>query len=543
MHQDNQDFDRALDFSADSDSFATDAINDALSEASDASGASKDISMQTTYAQPEQQEKGIEVVEFNLDEELPAYEHGARIRVIGVGGGGCKAIECMAKSDMNSIDLIAINTDVKALGSLKQKAGPCNNLRLMQLGPKTTRGLGAGSMPENGAGAAQESEAEIRKVVKGCDMVFVTVGLGGGTGTGASPLVAQLAKEEGVLTVAVATLPFYSEGKRRWKTAIEGMEKLLKEVDSLILVPNQKLHEMYGQQSVVDGFMHSDQVLVDAVRGISDLIHSPGDYGGVDFADVRTCLLNKGLSVISVGFAKASPKCAQEALAAVLNNRMLEDCDISGAKGILGNIFGNHNLKMNDVQLITDHINSLADEDAITKIGTIANEELEDGIRLVLVASGINIRGLDVDAITQAKTEQERNKAKERSNNGEAAGSHPAAGAAARGALLNRPSRLGNAYGNQPGEEGLRYQPQRETPHQAPQHETPHHKGEETESKPGESYGYGERKRITRVIETTEEPLTSNGDNSEEDLKKPAYLRKPKYTQLGRFARLNPFQD
>ena len=523
MHQDSHEFEKALDFSAD---------NDTTTHLDSVSSHAQPLTPEKQKVVTDYTSQDSDSIDFNLDEESQAFEEaGAKIRVIGIGGGGCKAIEGMAKSETCSVDLIAINTDVKALASLKKKVGLCSQLRLMQLGPKATRGLGAGSMPENGASAAQESEDEISKLVRGCDMVFLTVGLGGGTGTGASPLVAQIAKKEGILTVAVATLPFFSEGKRRWKTAIEGMNKLLKEVDSLILVPNQKLHEMYGQQSVIDGFAHSDQILVDAVKGISDLIHSPGDYGGVDFADVRTCLIEKGLSVISVGYAKASPKCAQEALTAVLHNRMLEDCDISGAKGILGNIFGNHNLKMNDVEQITNHINMLADEEAITKIGTVVNQELEDGIRVVLVASGITMRGLESDAIDQALNNSRDEKNKD-------------------GRLGMGGNTILNSVRSTTVQSSINAKAKNEIHHpqqkqwDIPHSDTPERSSEAedvvTEPAPSEIPAQGKR-RIHRVIETTEEAVSDTID--EEDLKKPAYLRKPLYTNLGKFAKLNPFQD
>ena len=501
-------------------------------------------------------DKEDDFVGLNLDDEDANFVHGAKISVIGVGGGGCKAVGCMAQNEMQLVKLVAINTDIKALVNLKRKAGDCNNLKFMQLGPKATRGLGAGSLPENGAMAAQESEADIRKAIQGSDMVFITVGLGGGTGTGASPMVAQIAKDMGVLTVAVATLPFYSEGKRRWKTAIEGMEKLLKEVDSLILVPNQKINDVYGQQTVLDGYMHSDQVLIDAVQGISDVILNPGDFNSLDFADVRTCLQDKGLSVISIGHAKASPKCAQEALSMVLNNRMLEDCDISGAKGILGNIYGNRNLKTNDCDQIASAINALADDDAIIKVGTVIDESIEDGIRVVLVAAGISMRGLEVDAISQHLTpqgktsrlkpaaatgenkkiseqEQERNKAEAKQ------------GDSATGfrSVLSNPTRLGSVpiYStktqNNAGED-VTTTPKQPDPQEAANE--PHSTTGAEEATPLQ------RTRTVRVVETREERIPGSKDNEDVDDKNyetPAYMRKPRYTNLGRFARLKPFQD
>lgn len=320
-------------------------------------------------------------VSFGLGEETIEEAENAVIRVIGVGGGGGNAVDFMLGRNLDGVDFIVANTDKKALKKLKVTHQIC-------LGKKTTKGLGAGSSPEMGEKAALEDEASVQESIAGSDIVFVTVGMGGGTGTGAAPIVARLAKESGALTVAVVTKPFKVEGQRKIKVAEKGLEELAAHVDALIVVPNQKLMETQKNISLMDGFSLSNTVLLNCVQGISELITKPGIMG-IDFADVRSVMAGMGPCIVVCGEAKRSPSAARDACMEALRNPLLEDAQLEGAKGVLVNIIGSEDLSMRDYEEIGEIIEGMCDEEALIKIGAAIDETFTDTIRVTIVMTGI----------------------------------------------------------------------------------------------------------------------------------------------------------
>ena len=277
---------------------------------------------------------------FEITDTENSRINGARIKVVGVGGGGCNAVNTMIKAGLSGVEYIVANTDAQALSiSLAQTK--------IQLGGNVTKGLGAGANPEIGKKAALEDYEKISEVLKGADMVFITAGMGGGTGTGAAPVIAKLAKELGALTVGVVTKPFIFEGKRRFKQAEEGIRNLEESVDSLITIPNQRLLYLAGENlSLVDTFKKADEVLLNAVRGISDLINNTGHINA-DFADVSTVMANKGLALMGTGTAKGEGRAIKAATEAI-SSPLLEDISIHGATGIIINITGSDSLTMHE---------------------------------------------------------------------------------------------------------------------------------------------------------------------------------------------------
>lgn len=306
---------------------------------------------------------------------------GAKIKVIGVGGGGCNAVNTMIKSGLTGVEFIVANTDSQALAA---NLAPTK----IQLGGDLTKGLGAGANPEIGRKAALDDYERLSDVIEGSDMVFVTAGMGGGTGTGAAPVIAKLAKEMGALTVGVVTKPFMFEGRKRMKQAGLGIQALEECVDSLITIPNQRLLQIAGESlSLVDTFKKADEVLLHAVQGISDLINNTG-FINADFADVSTVMANKGLALMGTGIA-TGPDRAVKAATDAISSPLLEDITIDGATGIIINITGNSTLSMHETNEAVTLIMEAADEDAEIIFGTVIDDEMGDDIKITVIATGL----------------------------------------------------------------------------------------------------------------------------------------------------------
>jgi cell division protein FtsZ len=315
------------------------------------------------------------------DDEKMAFEQGAKIKVIGVGGGGCNAVNTMIKSGLSGVEYIVANTDSQAL---QANHAPTK----VQLGTEITKGLGAGANPEVGRKAALDEYEKLSEVLEGADMVFITAGMGGGTGTGAAPVIAKLCKELGALTVGVVTKPFLFEGKKRFKQAESGIQILEENVDSLITIPNQRLLYIAGDSlSLVDTFKKADEVLLNAVRGISDLINYTGHINA-DFADVKTVMSNKGLALMGTGIA-TGPDRAIKAATEAISSPLLEDVTIDGATGIIINITGNASLTMHETNEAVTLIMEAADEEAEIIFGTVIDEDMEEDIKVTVVATGL----------------------------------------------------------------------------------------------------------------------------------------------------------
>jgi len=316
---------------------------------------------------------------FELVEKLAP---NAVIKVIGVGGGGGNAVAHMVHSNVDGVDFVCANTDSQALKSSGAKM-------TLQLGTNVTKGLGAGANPEVGRQAALEDREHIVETLRGADMAFITAGMGGGTGTGAAPVVAQLAKEMGILTVAIVTKPFPFEGRRRMQVALKGIEDLSQHVDSLITVPNEKLLTVLGREiTLLSAFKAANDVLLGAVQGIADLITRPGLIN-VDFADVRTVMSEMGMAMMGTGTARGDDRAVAAAEAAI-NNPLLEDVNLSGACGILVNVTAGPNLTMREFDEIGQVVHQFASEDATVVVGTALDMELQDDVRVTVVATGLN---------------------------------------------------------------------------------------------------------------------------------------------------------
>jgi cell division protein FtsZ len=306
---------------------------------------------------------------------------GAKIKVIGVGGGGCNAVNTMIRSGLTGVEFIVANTDSQALAA---NLAPTK----IQLGSDLTKGLGAGANPEVGRKAALDDYERISEHIQGSDMIFVTAGMGGGTGTGAAPVIAKLAKELGALTVGVVTKPFMFEGRKRKKQAEVGIKTLEECVDSLITIPNQRLLQIAGESlSLIDTFRKADEVLLHAVQGISDLINNTG-FINADFADVSTVMANKGLALMGTGIATGTDRAVQAATDAI-SSPLLEDITIDGATGIIVNITGNPSLSMHETNEAMTLIMDAADEDAEIIFGTVVDEEMGDEVKITVIATGL----------------------------------------------------------------------------------------------------------------------------------------------------------
>jgi cell division protein FtsZ len=306
----------------------------------------------------------------------------AVIKVVGVGGGGGNAVSHMVQAGVEGVDFVCANTDAQALKSTGAKF-------TLQLGANVTKGLGAGANPEVGRQAALEDRERIVELLTGADMAFITCGMGGGTGTGAAPVVAQLAKEMGILTVAVVTKPFPFEGRRRMQVALKGIEDLGQYCDSLITVPNEKLLTVLGRDvTLLSAFKQANDVLLGAVQGIADLITRPGLIN-VDFADVRTVMSEMGMAMMGTGTAHGDDRAVAAAEAAI-NNPLLDDVNLAGACGILVNVTAGTNLTMREFDEIGQVIHEFASEDATVVVGTALDPDLKDDIRVTVVATGLN---------------------------------------------------------------------------------------------------------------------------------------------------------
>jgi|TARA_Y100000817_G_scaffold94140_1_gene73352 cell division protein FtsZ len=320
-----------------------------------------------------------EIVEEINKEEMKG---NASIRVIGVGGGGGNAVQHMVDGGIEGAEFISVNTDKQALD--KNGAGT-----KLVLGKEITNGLGAGAKPEIGREAALEDRDKLREMLKGTDMVFITAGMGGGTGTGAAPIIAQVSKELGILTVAVVTKPFELEGTKRMKIAKEGISELVDEVDSLITIPNQKLLEVLGEDcTMLEAFKQANDVLGGAVRGISDIIVRPG-LMNVDFADVKTVMSEKGTAMMGTGSA-TGPDRARIAAEHAVSSKLLEDISLKDAKGVLVNITAGHDLSLGEIKAVGDCIEGFASEEAIIVTGTVLDEDANNDLTVTVIATGLN---------------------------------------------------------------------------------------------------------------------------------------------------------
>ena len=320
----------------------------------------------------------------------------AVIKVIGVGGGGGNAVQHMVEGGINGADFISINTDKQALD--KNKAP-----NKFILGMEITDGLGAGANPDIGREAALEDRDRLREMLKGTDMVFVTAGMGGGTGTGAAPIVAQVAKELGILTVAVVTKPFELEGSKRMNIAKEGIKELVEEVDSLITIPNQKLLEVLGEDcAMIEAFKEANDVLAGAVRGISDIIMCPGLIN-VDFADVKTVMSERGTAMMGTGIG-SGPDRARIAAEKAVESKLLEDISLKDAKGVLVNITAGTEITLGEIRAVGDCIENFADKDAIIVTGTVIDEKVGNELKVTVIATGLSAVGSAHKAINISTT-------------------------------------------------------------------------------------------------------------------------------------------
>ncbi|MFT4581694.1 MAG: cell division protein FtsZ [Gammaproteobacteria bacterium] len=314
-------------------------------------------------------------------ELVDAYSQNAVIKVIGVGGGGGNAVQHMLGAAIEGVDFVCANTDAQALKNSSAKTA-------LQLGSDITKGLGAGANPEIGRQAALEDRDRISDVLEGSDMVFITAGMGGGTGTGAAPVVAQIAKEMGILTVAVVTKPFPFEGRKRTETANDGIRELSQFVDSLITIPNEKLLSVLGRDiSLLDAFKAANDVLLGAVQGIAELITCPGLIN-VDFADVRTVMSEMGMAMMGSGTGRGADR-ARDAAEAAISSPLLEDINLAGAKGILVNITSGLDLTMGEFEEVGNTVKAFASDNATVVVGTVIDQNMEDKIRVTVVATGI----------------------------------------------------------------------------------------------------------------------------------------------------------
>ena len=316
---------------------------------------------------------------FELVEKMAP---NAVIKVVGVGGGGGNAVAHMVSSSVDGVEFITANTDSQAIKN-------CGAKLQLQLGGNVTKGLGAGANPEVGRQAALEDREKIMDALQGADMVFITAGMGGGTGTGAAPVVAQLAKEMGILTVAVVTKPFPFEGRRRMQVALKGIDELSQHCDSLITIPNEKLITVLGRNAtMIQAFRAANDVLLGAVQGIADLIVRPGLIN-VDFADVRTVMSEMGLAMMGTGHARGDDR-AQAAAESAIQNPLLDDVNLSGANGILVNITAGPDFTMAEFDEVGRTIEAFASEDATVVIGTVLDPDMQDEVKVTVVATGLN---------------------------------------------------------------------------------------------------------------------------------------------------------
>jgi cell division protein FtsZ len=316
---------------------------------------------------------------FEYDETMT---QNARMKVVGVGGGGGNAVNRMIEEDLEGVDFISVNTDAQVLKLSKA------DVRI-QIGNKLTRGLGAGARPEIGAQALEENRDEMRRALEGADLVFITAGMGGGTGTGAAPLIAEMAREMGALTIAIVTKPFLFEGKKRMKQAEQGLAELKRAADTMIVVPNERLLAVVGKgTSFKDALKKADEVLLHATQGISDLIRVTGEVN-VDFADVRTVMSNRGAALMGTGFGRGENR-SMEAAQEAISSPLLDNISISGAAGVLINITGGMDLAIDEVTTISSIIQEAAGDDAEIIFGAVHDPSMKEEVRVTVIATGFD---------------------------------------------------------------------------------------------------------------------------------------------------------
>lgn len=330
-------------------------------------------------------------------EPMMEMSDDAVIKVVGVGGGGGNAVEHMVRESIEGVEFISINTDAQALRKTSVST-------VIQIGGDITKGLGAGANPQVGRDAALEDRERIKEVLDGADMVFIAAGMGGGTGTGAAPVIAEVAKELGVLTVAVVTKPFSFEGKKRLAFAEQGIEELSKHVDSLITIPNEKLLKVLGRGiTLLEAFASANDVLKNAVQGIAELITRPGMIN-VDFADVRTVMSEMGHAMMGSGVASGEDR-AEEAAEMAISSPLLEDIDLAGARGVLVNITAGLDMRLDEFETVGNTVKAFASDNATVVIGTSLDPDMADEIRVTVVATGIgNERKPDITLVAGGKT-------------------------------------------------------------------------------------------------------------------------------------------
>lgn len=330
-------------------------------------------------------------------ELMESQQDNAVIKVVGVGGGGGNAVEHMVAENIDGVVFICANTDAQALKNSNARI-------LIQLGDTLTKGLGAGANPQVGREAAEEDRERIKEVLQGADMVFITAGMGGGTGTGAAPVFAEVAKELGILTVAIVTKPFSFEGKQRALAAEEGIRRLAEHVDSLITIPNNKLLSVLGKNiSLLNAFKAANNVLLGAVQGIADLITRPGLIN-VDFADVRTVMSEMGMAMMGTGSARGEQRARQAAEAAIASP-LLEDVNFSGARGILVNITAGPDMSIGEFEEVGDVVKEFISDDATVVVGTVIDPEMTEEMRVTVIVTGLgDVRG---DAARQQRQQQQ----------------------------------------------------------------------------------------------------------------------------------------
>ncbi|MGL5523731.1 MAG: cell division protein FtsZ [Aeromonas veronii] len=332
-------------------------------------------------------------------EFMDSHTDEAVIKVIGVGGGGGNAVEHMVRQNIEGVEFITVNTDAQALRNSSANT-------TLQIGGGITKGLGAGANPEVGRDAAMEDREALRELLTGSDMVFIAAGMGGGTGTGAAPIVAEVAREMGILTVAVVTKPFSFEGKKRMGFAAHGIEELSKNVDSLITIPNDKLLKVLGRGiSLLDAFKAANDVLLGAVQGIAELITRPGLIN-VDFADVRTVMREMGTAMMGTGSASGDDR-AEEAAEKAISSPLLEDVDLAGARGILVNITAGMDMTIEEFETVGNAVKAFASENATVVVGTVIDPEMHDELRVTVVATGIGAeRKPDITLIKSSQVQE-----------------------------------------------------------------------------------------------------------------------------------------
>lgn len=332
------------------------------------------------------------IVKYVDEDELGTNNGKARFTVFGVGGGGGNAVQNMVNQQISGVKFVCANTDRQALDNV-------NAQNKIQLGEQATRGLGAGANPDIGRQAAEETREAIRQHLEGTDMVFVTAGMGGGTGTGAAPVVAEIAKEMGILTVGVVTTPFKFEGRRRLKAAEQGLANLEEVVDSLIVIPNQRLQQVYGDIGIDDAYKKADDVLLNAVSSIFDLIIKPGKIN-LDFADLKTAMSKRGYAMMGTGIGRGDRR-AEQAAEMAIRSPLLDNINIQNAKAVLVNITGGIDITLNEAESVLDIIYQIVDEDEVEIFyGTAIDPSIKDEIHVTVAATGLK-RNQDAQAVAE----------------------------------------------------------------------------------------------------------------------------------------------